>query len=160
MTIRLSYPGIIQWIFVGSSTFSIPSTRDSIHLYSKLIRGEPSYPLDAPRFTAEQWLSVLVVSIKYDMAEIHRSTVEKLKVTLPRLDPIQQILAARKYDCATLVDEPIQTLVARKQRLTLDEMTILPMEDLHTIVDGREGRVQCIACNWTNLECSNCGERL
>jgi len=116
-------------------------------------------PIKIPNFTAEQWLSVLVFSTKYDMATIRESTIEQLQIVSPRLDPIRQIVAARKFDCAVLVDEPIQALVTRAERLTLEEMGSLPIADLHAIVDRREGRAgfRCSWCSCTSNRCNNCG---
>jgi hypothetical protein len=37
------------------------------------------------------------------MATIRESTIEQLLIVSPRLDPIRQIVAARKFDCAVLV---------------------------------------------------------
>jgi len=159
MVTLLSYPGMIQSIFVGSYTFSIASTCVSVHIHHRLIAGGLRNPVHNPNFTAEQWLSVLALSTKYDMETIRQSTIEQLQVVSPRLDPIRQIAAARQYNCADLADEPIRTLVARAQRLTLKEMQILPVEDLHTVIEGREGRNQkprCVWCTSTSYRCSTC----
>ena len=96
------------------------------------------------------------------MDTIRESTIEQFKVVSPRLDPIRQIRAARQYDCAVLVDEPIQTLIARAQRLTLEEMQDLAIEDLYTIVEGREIRaanLRCKACSPNNCTCSGLQRR-
>ena len=93
------------------------------------------------------------------MDTIRQSTIEQLRVVSPCLDPIRQIVAARRYNCAILVNEPIQALMARTQKLTLEEMQILPIEDLHTIVDGRENQAQKPRCTWcpsTSSICNNC----
>jgi len=75
------------------------------------------------------------------METIRQSTIAQLQVVSPRLDPSRQIAMARQYNCpSTLVDEPIQTLTDRTQRLTLREMQTLPIDDLHTIIEGRESR--------------------
>jgi len=76
------------------------------------------------------------------MDTIRQVTIEQLRVVSPCLDPIRQIAVARRYNCDTLVDQPIQTLIARAQRLTLSEMQSLPIGDLYTIVEGRETRVR------------------
>ena len=143
------YQVMIQSIFVDSSTFSIESTCASTHLQHRLIEGEQSDPIITPPFTAEQWLSVLVLSTKYDMETIRQSTIAQLQVVSPRLDPTRQIAVARQYNCPALVDQPIQTLKDRMQRLTLKEMRNLPIEDLHTIIEGRENRSN-------KPHCSNC----
>jgi hypothetical protein len=159
MTTRFSYPGMIRSISVGSFTSSTASMWASTHSYHRLTECELSDPIKIPNFTAEQWLSVLVLSTKYDMATIRESTIEQLQIVSPRLDPIRQIVAARKFDCAVLVDEPIQALVTRAERLTLEEMGSLPIADLHAIVDRREGRAgfRCSWCSCTSNRCNNCG---
>jgi len=93
------------------------------------------------------------------MDKIRQSTIEQLQIVSPRLDPIRQIVAARQYNCPTLVDEPIQTLTARSQRLTLKEVQNLPIEDLHTIIEGRESRGHRPRCAWcpsSNYRCNSC----
>ena len=93
------------------------------------------------------------------MDRIRQTTIEQLLVTSPRLDPIRQIVAARRYNCPALVDEPIRILTARPQRLTLKEMQILPVEDLHTIIEGRESRglkPRCAWCPSSSYRCNNC----
>ena len=158
-----SYQGMIQSIFVGSSTFSIDSTCASTHFHHRLTEGELSDPITIPRFTAEQWLSVLVLSTKYDMEKIRESTIAQLLVASPPLDPIRQIVVARQYNCPTLVDEPLQTLTARTQRLTLKEVQTLPTEDLHTIIEGRETRNNIPSCAWctsSSYRCNGCRRTL
>ena len=76
------------------------------------------------------------------MDKIRQSTIEQLRVVSPRLDPIRQIAAARQYNCTVLVHEPIQILIARTQKLTLEEMRTLSIEDLYTVIEGRENRAQ------------------
>ena len=159
MITLLSYQGMIQSIFVGSSTFSIESTCASTHLRHRLTEGEQSDPIINPQFTAEQWLSVLVLSTKYDMETIRQSTIAQLQVVSPRLDPTRQIAMARRYNCPALVDEPIQTLTNRTLGLTLKEMQNLPIEDLHTIIEGRETRTHrptCFNCSSTTFRCNGC----
>lgn len=158
-----SYQGMIQLIFVGSSTSSIDSTCASAHLRHRLTEGELSDPIAIPRFTAEQWLSVLVLSTKYDMETIRESTIAQLQVVSPPLDPIRQIVMARQYNCPTLVDDPIRTLTARTQRLTLKEMQTLPIEDIHTIIEGREGQSRKPSCPWcasSSYRCSTCNRTM
>ena len=97
------------------------------------------------------------------MDTIRQSTIEQLRVVSPRLDPIRQIKVAHQYNYTVLVDEPIQNLIARTQRLTLEETRTLPVEDLHTIMEGREIRAnipRCTRCNpYTHL-CNTCRARM
>jgi len=119
----------------------------------------PNQPFITPQFTAEQWLSVLILSTKYDMETIRQPTIAKLQVVSPRLDPIRQIAIARQYNCPALVDEPIRTLTDRTQQLTLEEIQGLPSEDLHTIIECRESRISkpfCPHCPSSTFRCNGC----
>jgi len=78
---------------------------------------------------------VLVLSTKLDIGTIRQATIKQLKVVSPRLDYIRQIVAARRYKCAVLLDKPS---LAHVQQLTLKEMQDLPVEDLHTSTTSRE----------------------
>ena len=152
MITPLFYPGMIRTIFVGSSIFSIARTCLFIRWPHLLTESEHSNPIDGPGLTAKEWLSVLALSTKYDMEIIRQSAIQKLLAVSPRLNPIQQIVAARQYSCAILVDEPIQKLIARTQGLTLEEVQTLPSVDLYTIIEGRENRAnkrRCPRCSST-----------
>ena len=146
MITLLFYPEMIQSIFVGSSISSIARTCLFIQWPHLLTESEHSNPIDGPSLTAEEWLSVLALSTKYDMEIIRQSAIQKLLAVSPRLDPIQQIVAARQYNCAALVTEPIRNLIARTQRLTLEEVQTLPSVDLHTIIERREIRANQTLC--------------
>src|SRR5258706_9298752 len=126
-------------------------------------QGEQSKPIITPQITAEQWLSVLILSTKYDMETIRQSAIAQLQVVSPPLDPIRQIIMAHQYNCPALVDEPIRTLTERMQRLTLKEMQSLPIEDLHTIIEGRESRTpksRCAWCTSSTYRCNGCGRTM
>lgn len=157
MITLLFYPGMIQSIFVVSFIFSIARTWLFIQRPHLLTESEHSNPIDGPGLTAKQWLSVLTLSTKYDMETIRQSAIHKLRVVSPRLNLIQQIVAARKFNCAVLVVEPIQKLIARTQGLTLEEVQTLPSVDLHTIIESRENRANARRCT----RCSKvlCGEQ-
>ena len=93
------------------------------------------------------------------METIRQSTIVQLQVVSPRLDPTRQIAVARQYNCADLVDEPIQSLADRTQRLTLKEMQNLPIEDLYTIIESRESRThkpRCPHCPSSIFRCNGC----
>ena len=72
------------------------------------------------------------------MTLLRDKAVQKLQVARPRLNPVKQIAIARKYGCDELVKEPFETLVARKQVLSREEVTQLPLEDLHGLIVRRE----------------------
>ena len=87
---------------------------------------------------AVQWRSVLAISTKYDMEVIRRKAIQELKLANPALDPIDQIVAARKYDCMELVETPMGVLVGRKEPLSFEEMVKLAPEDLHKWITERD----------------------
>jgi len=127
-----------------------------------------STPGKAVTFDADQWLSVLEMAHKYDMAGIREIAIQELKnMNLP-LPPVKQLVFARRYHCDELVDPPFQALVARKETLSKDEMAQLPLDDLHRLIVAREKPFlklmeerRCNKCHlngrW-HLKCWNCGQ--
>jgi len=120
-------------------------------------------------FDADQWLSVLGMAHKYDMAGIREKAIQRLKNTDPALPPLKQLVFARKYHCDELVDTPFQALVAREETLSKDEMAQLPLDDLHRLIVAREKPLlrllmerRCTNCSrnggW-HLRCTNCGRQ-
>lgn len=97
-----------------------------------------SGPGDAVCLDAEQWISILVLADKYDMTLLRNTAIQKLKCAHPKLDPVRQIVVARKYNCDELVNEPFQMLVARKEVLSKEEIAKLPLDDLHRLIVARE----------------------
>jgi len=102
---------------------------------------------------------VLAVATKYDMESIRGKAVQELKLADPPLDPIEQIIAARKYDCAELAETPMGMLVKRKEPLSIEEMVKLSPEDVHKWIVERDkstrGR-QCGNCNSLLVYCHQC----
>ena len=72
------------------------------------------------------------------MGVIRKKAIEELKLANPALDPIEQIVAARKYDCMELVETPMGVLVGRKEPLSFEEMVKLAPEDLHKWITERD----------------------
>ena len=105
------------------------------------------------------------------MTLLHNTAIQKLKVAHPRLNPVNQIAIARKYHCDELIDEPFQTLVARKEVLSREEIAQLPLEDLYLLIEARETSIRSNAettprsCPHPNivptcedcLRCTSCG---
>ena len=81
---------------------------------------------------------MLVVATKYDMGIIRQKAIDQLQIANPPLDPIDQIIAARKYDCMELAAAPMEALVKREQPLSTEEMVKLSPEDLHKWIVERE----------------------
>ena len=107
--------------------------------------------MDAVYLDAEQWVSILVLADKYDMALLRNTAIQRLKGAHPKLDPVKQIVVARKYNCDELVNEPFQILVARKEVLSKEEIAKLPLEDLHRLIVARE------ALQREKATCGQCG---
>jgi hypothetical protein len=72
------------------------------------------------------------------MEVIRRKSIEEIKRATPPLNPIDQIIAARRYDCQELAEAPMEVLVKRKEPLSFDEMVKLSPEDLHKWITARE----------------------
>ena len=117
-----------------------------------------SDPGNAVCLDAEQLVSILVLADKYEMTLLRNTAVQKLQVAHPRLNPVKQIAVARKYCCNELVKEPFETLVARKEVLSREEISQLPLEDLYGLIVRREALQRenakptlglCIDCNET-----------
>ena len=72
------------------------------------------------------------------MEIIRRKAIQELKLANPPLDPIDQIIAARKYDCMELAEKQIEALLKREQPLSIEEMVKLPPEDLHNWIMERD----------------------
>ena len=97
-----------------------------------------SSPGSAVLLNAVQWCSVLVIATKYDMEIIRQKAIQGLKSANPPLDPIAQIVAARKYNCQELIEAPIMVLVKRENPLSIDEIVKLSPEDLHRWIVERD----------------------
>ena len=95
-------------------------------------------PGSSVSLSAVQWRSVLAISTKYDMETIRKKAIQELKLAIPPLDPIEQIVAARRYDCMELAETPMGVLVRRKEPLSFGEMVKLAPEDLHKCITQRE----------------------
>ena len=107
--------------------------------------------------SAEQWASILVLADKYDMTLLRDTAIQKLKVAHPRLNPVKQITIARKYGCDELVKEPFETLVARKEILSREEMAQLSLEDIHGLFVRREA-LQRDNVKPTSGQCDYCAQ--
>ena len=109
---------------------------------------------------AGQWRSVLAIATKYDMEIIRQKAIQELKLANPPLDPIDQIIMARKYDCMELAETPMEALVKREQPLSIEEMVKLSPEDLHKWIMERDksprGR-NCGNCSHSFSYCQYCG---
>ena len=82
------------------------------------------------------------------MGIIRQKAIEQLKCANPPLDPIDQIIAARKYDCMELAETSMEALVNRRQLLSIEEIVKLSPEDLHTwIIKSRDLGQMCTGCN-------------
>jgi hypothetical protein len=117
-------------------------------------------PGSAVSLSAVQWCSVLAVATKYDMEVIRSKSVQQLKSANPPLDPIDQIIAARRYDCTELAEAPMEVLVKRKEPLSIEEMVKLSPEDLHKWILERNKSppgTQCVGCNTRLSYCNRCG---
>jgi len=95
-------------------------------------------PGSAVSLTAVQWRSVLAVATKYEMETIRQKAIQELKVANPPLDPVDQIIAARKYGCMDLAETPMKSLVKREQPLSIQEVVKLSPEDLHKWIMERD----------------------
>ena len=113
-------------------------------------------PGSSVSFSAVQWCSVLAIATKYDMEIIRRKAIEELKLANPPLDPIIQIVAARRHHCTELVEAPMGVLVKRREPLSLDEMLQLSPDDLHTWITERDKSPGRPGGN-QGCYCYNCG---
>jgi hypothetical protein len=104
---------------------------------------------------------VLAIATKYDMEVIRQNSIEEVKRATPPLDPIDQIVAARKYNCQELAEAPMEVLVKRNEPLTFDEMVKLSPEDLHKWIMAKSKPTKCRFCSnafqINNLYCHQCG---
>ena len=120
-------------------------------------------PGSAVLLSAVQWRSVLAIATKYDMEIIRRKAIQELKLANPPLDSIDQIIAARKYDCMELAEIAMEALMKRERPLSIEEMVKLSPEDLHRWIlekcESPRGR-KCGNCNRTQFCCSYCGAML
>lgn len=95
------------------------------------------------------------------METIRRKSIQELKCANPPLDLVEQIVAARRYNCMELVEIAMGVLVKRAQPLSFEEVFKLSREDLHKWITDRDnlrGRPQgCYATG--NCYCSACGQR-
>lgn len=80
------------------------------------------------------------------MEIIRGKAIQELRRVQPPLDPVDQIVAARKYDCTELADAAMEVLVKRTALLTIEEMVRLSPEDLHNWILQRN-----------KPGCGNCG---
>ena len=93
------------------------------------------------------------------MTLLRDTAVQKLQVAHPRLNPVKQIAIARKYCCDELVKEPFETLVARERVLSREEVSQLPLEDLHGLIIRREA-LQRENAKPTSGQCAHCTQKL
>jgi len=103
---------------------------------------------------------VLAIATKYDMEIIRRKAIQELKLANPPLDPIDQIIMARKYDCMELAETPMEALVKREQPLSIEEMVKLSPEDLHKWIIQRDKSLRgrkCGNCSNSLGYCHSCG---
>ena len=93
------------------------------------------------------------------MEIIRKKAVAELKLANPPLDPVDQIIAARRYHCTELVETPMGVLVRRKEPLTFEEMLKLPPEDLHNWIKERDISQGRPCRNYVdgNGYCTRCG---
>ena len=89
------------------------------------------------------------------MTLLRDKAVKKLQVARPRLNSVKQITIARKYGCDELVKEPFEALVARKEVLSREEVSQLPLEDLHGLIVRREA-LQRENAKVTSSQCAHC----
>ena len=94
------------------------------------------------------------------MTFLRDKAVQKLQVAQPRLNPVKQIAIARKYCCDELVKEPFETLVARKEVLSREEVSQLPLEDLHGLIVRREALMLRENAKLTSGQCTSCTQIL
>jgi hypothetical protein len=85
-----------------------------------------------------QWCSVLALATKYDMEIIRRKAIQELELADPPLDPVDQVVAARRYDCMELADRAMEVLVRRQVTLSIEETIKLSPEDLHRWIKERD----------------------
>ncbi len=90
------------------------------------------------------------------MEVIRRKAIEELKLANPPLDPVDQIVAARKYHCTELVEAPMGVLLRKKEPLSFNEMLKLSPEDLHQWITERDKPPGSQAGN-RGCYCYNCG---
>ena len=93
------------------------------------------------------------------MEIIRQKAIYQLQVASPPLDPVDQIIAARKHECPELAGTPMEVLVKREQPLSSEEMDKLSREDLHKWIverDKQRGK-KCTNCNIALTYCRNCG---
>ena len=95
-------------------------------------------PGSAVSLKAVQWCSVLAIATKYDMEIIRQRSIQELKIANPPLDPIAQIVAARKYDCHELAETAMEELVKSMELLSIDDIVKLSPEDLHRWIVERD----------------------
>ena len=107
--------------------------------------------------SAAQWCSVLAIATKYDMEIIRRKAIEELKLANPPLDPVDQIVAARRYHCVELVEQPLAVLVKRREPLSFEEMSKLAPEDLHEWITTRDATRPCRGNSGIRYFCNQCG---
>jgi len=109
-------------------------------------------PGSAVYLNAVQWCSVLAVATKYDMEIIRQKAIQKIKLANPPLDPIVQIVVARRYDCKELREGPMEVLVKRAEPLSIEETVKLAPEDLHIWIIGRDKSLRAIANTVQRIE--------
>ena len=101
---------------------------------------------------------MLAIATKYDMEIIRRKAIEELRLANPPLDPIDQIVAARRYHCEELVEQPLEVLVKRREPLSFEEMAKLAPEDLHKWITARDQTRPCRSTGGMSYVCSQCGQ--
>jgi hypothetical protein len=98
---------LIQGILVACCSCFITSKFDHTHVLYYYSYSLGRSPGSAVSLSAVQWLSVLAIATKYDMEVIRQKSIEEVKRATPPLDPIDQIIAARRYNCQELAEGPI-----------------------------------------------------
>ena len=103
---------------------------------------------------------MLAIATKYDMETIRWKAIQEVHRANPPLDPVDQIVAARRYDCTALADAPMEVLVKRVQPLSIEEMVKLPKVDLEKWIMERDksprGKM-CKHCGTQFDYCPPCG---
>ena len=95
------------------------------------------------------------------MESIRRKAIQEIHLANPPLDPVDQIVAARQYNCVTLAETPMEVLVKRVQPLSIEEMVKLPKVDLEKWImerdkSPRRKKWEHCTCGTQFTYCPNC----
>lgn len=92
--------------------------------------------------TLEEWLSVLQLTTKWSFTDLRALSIRHLDA-LPKVSPIDKLLAGRTYDVPHWISEAYVALCERATQLTLDECRQLSLEDVVNVNNARhEARVR------------------